>query len=678
MDIDNLNWHVNFDENIYWLGFDRHDSQQNSLNYDSLKELNKIIDSIDLSNVKAIVIYSKKPKGFVGADISQIKNMNVAELSKFIQYGGNLFDKIEKLTVKTIFLINGFCLGGGFELALACDYRVASNDYNTKVGLPEVRLGIHPGWGGCIRLTRLIGISNSIKIILAGRFIDSNKAKKLGIITDVAQEYMLDKAAVYYANNKIRKKINISLFVEKYILYIGIVRKMLRVMLQNDLENKVRKNHYPSPYAILDIFFKKNIYSNSSFQIEQSSLQRIVSNQESLQNMLLIYNLGQRKVSVEKSNNRKITRIHVIGSGVMGTGIASWCAYKGFKVSFEDINLSSLGKAIKISNEFFAKKISNKYRRLAIHDNLIMDPLSSGINTADLVIEAVKEDIKIKKAIFCEIEKKVKPGAILATNTSSIDLEEIHSVMQNPHNLLGIHFFNPVDKMKLVEIIYNSNVHKDLLSASQSFVKNISKIPLFVKSSPGFLVNRILMPYLIESISLLKSGVSKIKIDSALISFGFPMGPIQLIDLVGIDVCVDVLKNISSLYESSIPDILRDKIHSNHLGVKSGRGFYKYKNIKIVGKKPSNKKDDIMIVNKMIIVLLKESYLILQDKIVENEDEIDTGLVYGIGFPAYTGGLINYCRKIGAEKINKISVDSNPIIHKNVEIKEVIKFFNII
>jgi len=622
-------WKTQRDEaGCLWAYLDKADSEVNTLDQGVLGELATLLRN--LGDAKALIIASAKKTGFIaGADIAQFQSItNEDEGFTLIRYGQAVLQQLEDLPIPTIALIEGFCVGGGLELALACRYRIAEDNPKTRLGLPEVLLGIHPGWGGTVRLPRLIGGLKALPLILFGKTVDAKTAFKLGLVDRAEPKRQLHHAVIYILANPPKRKTHLTNGV--------YARKLLAFFMRKQLEKKVREEHYPAPYAALAQWEKLGV-SQSAYLPEAHSIARLFAGQTARE-LIRVFFLQTQLKSIGKGYHHRIQRVHVVGAGTMGGDIAAWCALNGLWVTLQDQSMAAIAPAIVRARALFHKK-----KQIAAIDRLIPDVEGLGIKQADLIIEAIYENREAKQALFKTIEASAKPEAIFATNTSSIPLDEISQVLNAPDRLVGIHFFNPVAMMQLVEVVKGEKTDPDVVNKAIAFVKQIKKLPLPVKSSPGFLINRILMPYLMESFRLVDEGFAKEEIDEAAKAFGMPMGPIELADTVGLDVCWSVGQELMKHFSGEIPRCLQAKVDQKQLGKKTQQGFYAYKKGKPVKSKAVSFSETIQ--NRLIQRMLDEAAKCLQEGVVESADLLDAGMIFGTGFAPFRGGPMRYSER---------------------------------
>ncbi|KTD41416.1 3-hydroxyacyl-CoA dehydrogenase NAD-binding domain-containing protein [Legionella parisiensis] len=641
-------------DNILWLGLDRKDTSINSINEEVLDELNSLLHEITQdNNAIGLIVYSAKEKGFIaGADVNAFSKFETpAQAVDFLRKGQAVFARLQALKIPSVAMIDGFCMGGGYELALACTYRVASDEKDTRIGLPEVMLGIHPGWGGSVRLPQLIGGFNALsQIILTGNAVHAAKAKSLGMVDEVVPLRQLKRAAVYFIKNKPPK--HKPSFVQG-LTNSAWLRKPIAALMRRTIAKRVRREHYPAPYAIVDLWEKEGGTGDRAYLKEIDSVEHLVSTGITSKNLIRAFTLRERLKGFAKGSNFNANHVHVIGAGVMGGDIAAWCALRGLRVTLQDQSYTQIAPAIGRAYDLYKKKLRKPRLIQAAMDNLIPDPEGHGIARADVIIEAVFENLAVKQEIMKKVEKLAKKDAIIATNTSSIPLDEMSSVMINPNRLVGIHFFNPVAKMDLVEVVSSTQTSKKVELNSCAFVNQIGKLPLPVKSSPGFLVNRVLMPYLMECVQLLDEGYSAETIDEAALSFGMFMGPVELADTVGLDVGLAVAENLTGHFGGTVPQKLRDMVKAGKLGRKTGQGLYQYKNGKPIKKQPTTPIPP-HIADRLILRMVNESAACLREGVVADADLLDAGMIFGTGFAPFRGGPMNYAKDFGSNNLENL------------------------
>lgn len=646
-------WSYTVDENnIAWLCFDKQGSSVNTLDTEVLVELEAALDELNRQTVEAVIFTSGKDNGFIyGADINQFKDSDdLAKVDELISLGQKVFRQIEDLRHRTIALINGFCLGGGLELALACNYRVACLDKaETMLGLPEVKLGILPAWGGTVRLPRLISIFPAMDIMLTGRMIKAKEAQKIGLVDAAVPTRVLNNAVKDFAlKEKSPRKSRLSYHFTEF----KITRDIIGAILESKLSRKIKRSDYPAPFEVLKHWRRYGSKSNIGYRREIDAINKLLIS-DTAHNLVNLFFLREDIKTKAKQHQIQAGHIHIIGAGIMGADIAIYCAYKGFKVTVQDINHDMLGKLFAKAYSFARKKLKEEHLVAAMVDKIIPDLNGDYLQHADIIIEAVAENLDLKREIFHKIEKAAKEDALIATNTSTIPIEEIAIALRNPSRLLGIHFFNPVEKMPLVEVIRSEHTDNVNIEKAFAFCSKIDKLPLEVKSSPGFLVNRILLPYMLEAVSLYDEGVSAITIDKAAKLFGMPMGPLELADTVGLDICLHALEKLSQDIDLEIPKVLRDKVSHKELGKKTNKGFYTYSNghISYSFLDTSSKFIPIDVIDRLKFRLINESLSCLEEKIVANEGEVDVGSVFGFGFAPFKGGIISYLKQSDPAKM---------------------------
>ncbi len=641
------------DKGILWLTLDQQGTRTNVLSASVLDQLDSLLEQIieQRPAPAAVIFRSGKASGFIaGADVKEFLEItSTQEALILIKRGQKIFSQIESLPCPTVACIEGFCMGGGTELALACDYRVALDDSTTKIGLPEVKLGIHPAFGGVVRTTEMMSPLHSLEMMLSGRALSARQAKAIGLVDLVQPKRQIKRAAEQLALSRPAKQ---KMPLLGKLLSLPGIRHLLTGYMKKQVAKKASRRHYPAPYALLDVWC--NYYGNRKRMMEEeaNSVARLVQG-NTVRNLIRVFFLQTQLKGLGSKESLTLQHVHVIGAGIMGGDIAAWCALRGYQVTLQDREPKYLSNAMQRANRLFAKKLKARHERTAALDRLIPDTRGYGIERADVIIEAIYEDKDAKQAIYKDIEARMKPGAILATNTSSIPLETLAKGLKYPKRLIGIHFFNPVAMMPLVEIVKTSKSSADTIEQAIAFCLHIGKLPLPVKSSPGFLVNRILMPYLVEAIHLYEEDVSPEAIDKAALDFGMPMGPVELADTVGLDICHSVAENLAAAYGTSVPTVLGKYVADNKLGKKTGAGFYQYKKGKPVKDNDADLGDQKAIQNRLIFRLLNESAACIDEKIVDDKDLLDAGIIFGTGFAPFRGGPLNYCLQEGVDSITE-------------------------
>lgn len=648
-----LHWRIEKSEdNVVWLYLDKADSSTNVLSRPVLDELDSILGDFQLHRPRGVIIASAKKNGFIaGADVNEFTTLTTsADGLRLVRYAQTVLDRLESLPCPTIAVIHGFCLGGGLELALACRYRIADDDAATKIGLPEVRLGIHPGFGGTVRATRLVGALAAMDLMLTGKALNARAAKKIGLI-----DYAVPKRQLHYAATAMIKHPPIPFRLTGWRAWTNhkFARPALAAMFRRQVRKHARPDHYPAPFAIIDVWAKYADDAEIMQKEEAASVARLVVG-DAAQSLIRVFSLQEQLKSLGKKGAFAPTHVHVIGGGVMGGDIAAWCAQRGLHVTLQDRKHETLARVMKRAHEMFKKTLKQPRLVQAAMDRLMPDKSGMGLSRADVIIEAIFEDVDAKQKLYREIEPKIRPDALLATNTSSIPLDTLNKALARPERLVGLHFFNPVSKMQLVEIVKGDVTDPEVCGQAAAFARHIDRLPLPVASTPGFLVNRVLMPYLIEAVLIESEGVPATVIDKAALDFGMPMGPIDLADTVGLDICLSVAEILAKSFGSTVPERLQELVKAGRLGKKSGNGFYSYQGEKRIS--PAQEKNysppaDVQ--DRLMLRLLNEAVACLREGVVENADFLDAGIVFGTGFAPFRGGPMHYIQKQGAEHFKR-------------------------
>lgn len=672
--MDNLkNWKLEEGaEGISTLWLDKADSSVNVLSSDVFTELEQIVTTLEQNPPKGLIIASSKPAGFLaGADINEFTELKTRdEVMAKLQRGQDLFLRLERLNCVTVAAIHGHCMGGGAELALACDYRVADESNDCRLGLPEVKLGIHPGYGGSVRLPRLIDDFQALMLMMAGRVLNGRAAGKMGIVDVATQKRHLLDAARKIAAGQFKPKRQ-QTFMSK-ILAFRPLRSLAASIAESQLRKKANPDHYPAPFQIIKFWKDVPGGDEPAYQFEAESVASLFdwpNGRRAIENLVRIFLLDTELKGRAKAHKFEGKRVHVIGAGVMGGDIAAWCALRGFHVTLQDAKPEFIAPAIGRAHKLFTKKLKASEKVQAAMDRLVPDLAGDGVPSADLVIEAITERLDAKQSLYASVEPRMKSGALLATNTSSIPLEELSANLQRPDRLVGIHFFNPVAMMQLVEVVRGSNTSDESVNEALAFVNAIGKLPIEVKSAPGFLVNRVLMSYLAEAIRLYEEGVAPEVIDAEAVRFGMPMGPIELADTVGLDICKAVAGELIAAFGgedagSQENNAVSRLVDQGKLGRKSGEGFYTWAKGKAQKQKVPAGYVSPDITDRMIYSMLNESMQCLAEGIVLDAESLDLGMIFGTGFPPFHGGPIEYIKALGQadceKRLNELAEPGRP------------------
>ncbi|KFN47611.1 hypothetical protein N787_08615 [Arenimonas metalli CF5-1] len=636
-------------DGILVLTLDRADQNVNALSRAVLDELESMVERIALELPKGVVIISGKAAGFIpGADIKGFGDIAAkGQTEDWIRHGQLVFQKLAELRCPTVAAIHGHCMGGGTEISLACRYRIASNDEKTRIGLPEVKLGIYPGWGGSVRAPRLLGAPAAMDLMLTGRSLSASAARAIGLVDKVvAPAVLLDEAV------KLAQRGTTRPFKQRFLAWAtntGPGRALLAPQIAKQVARKARKEHYPAPFALIETWRRSGgLPVHAALKAEAKSVVKLAAT-PTAHNLVRVFFLMDRLKSLG-GKDHGISKVHVIGAGVMGGDIAAWCALRGFEVTLQDREMKYIQPALDRAAKLFEKKVKDEAKRAATSARLKADVEGTGVADADLVIEAIFENLEAKQALFAKVEETLKPGAILVSNTSSIPLTDLRAGRKDPARFAGLHYFNPVALMPLVEIVRHDGLDAETERRLAAFCKAIDKLPVPVAGTPGFLVNRILAPYMQEAIVAFSEGIPGPVIDKVALKFGMPMGPIELVDTVGLDVAASVGKIMADFHGQPLPDAF--KVEDGKRGKKDGQGLYKWENGRAV--KPEVPKDyqapeDLE--DRLILPLLNEAVSCLHDGVVSDADLLDAGVIFGTGFAPFRGGPIQHIKAVGADKL---------------------------
>jgi len=637
-------------DGIVVLTLDRADHGVNALSQAVLDELGQAVERIAIAKPRGVLIRSGKAAGFVpGADIKEFQEFDrKGTTADAIQRGQSVYQRLSELPCPTVAAIHGHCMGGGTELALACRYRVASHADNTRIGLPEVKLGIYPGWGGSVRLPLLVGAPAAMDLMLTGRALSGNAARAIGLVDKVTEPALLDDAAIALLTRGHTRPLKQRMLA--WLTNTWVARQLLAPVLVKQVARKARKEHYPAPFALIETWRRSGGPIAARLKAEARSVVKLAQT-PTARNLVRIFFLQERLKGLG-GKDHGMRHVHVVGAGVMGGDIAAWCALKGFEVTLQDRELKYIEPALARAAKLYEKKVKREDARKATSARLKADVDGDGVASADLLIEAIFENLDAKKALFAKVEENLKPDAILTSNTSSIPLTDLREGVQRRGRFAGLHYFNPVSMMPLVEIVRHDGMDAETERRLAAFCRAIDKLPLPVAGSPGFLVNRVLFPYMLEAITCYGEGIPGPVIDRAALKFGMPMGPIELADTVGLDVAASVAKVLTPFLGLSIPDGIGALLQAGKRGRKDGQGFYTWENGR--ARKPEVAKDyqapdDLE--DRLILPFINEAVACLHEGVVADADLLDAGAIFGTGFAPFRGGPISYARAAGPAQL---------------------------
>ncbi|TLX21823.1 3-hydroxyacyl-CoA dehydrogenase NAD-binding domain-containing protein [Thermomonas fusca] len=638
------------DDGVLVLCFDRADAPVNAFSQDALIELGEALARIAIEPPKALVIASGKSSGFIaGADLKEFQEFDRrGTVNDAIRRGQDVFQTLASLPCPTVAAIHGFCMGGGTEISLACRYRVASSDASTRIGLPEVQLGIFPGWGGSARLPRLVGAPAAMDMMLTGRALSAKAARGIGLVDKVVEPaQLIDAAATLALRGTVRP------FKQRALGWLTNTlpaRKLLAPQMAKQVARKAPKAFYPAPYALISTWERSGGAGiRGRLDAERRAVVKLAGS-STARNLIRIFFLTERLKALGKGEPG-IARVHVVGAGVMGGDIAAFAAYKGFEVTLQDREQRFIDGALQRAQALFEKKVKDESKRPAVVARLKSDLDGAGVPEADLVIEAIIENPEAKRDLYQSVEPRMKADALLTTNTSSIPLDELRPHIARPAQFAGLHYFNPVAQMPLVEIIRHDGMAAETERRLAAFCKALGKFPVPVAGTPGFLVNRVLFPYMLEAATAYAEGIPGPAIDKAATRFGMPMGPIELLDTVGLDVAASVGRELAPFLGLDVPAALAT-VEAGKRGKKDGQGLYKWENGRAV--KPELPAgfvapDDLE--DRLILPLLNEAVACLHEGVVSDADLLDAGVIFGTGFAPFRGGPIQHIRAVGADAL---------------------------
>ena len=642
-------WHSSLDgEGVCWLTLDKAESGANTLSAEVLDELARELETLRATPPRGLVLESGKRSGFIlGADVNEFSQLrDASQAAEMAARGQAVLGRIAALGVPTVAAIDGFALGGGLELALACDYRVAAASYERTLGLPEVQLGIHPGFGGSVRSVELLGPLAALDLMLTGRSLSPHEALKAGLVDAVvARDALRSKAKDFVIARPPRRR------APWYLAALSMMpmRRLLAARVRADVRKRVKREHYPAPYAIVDLWERHGARGEAAMHAEALSIGELLVT-PTCRNLVHVFKLRERLRNLAPKDSA-IRRVHVVGAGTMGGDIAAWCALKGLDVTVQDRARQYVEPALARAAELFRKRLRAPGEAEAAVQRLRVDLEAAEVGSADLVVEAIIEKAEVKRALFADLEPRLPSAALIATNTSSIQLETLAGALREPGRFVGLHFFNPVASLPLVEVIRGAQTSERAVLAAASFVTRIGKLPLPCRSSPGFVVNRLLTPYMLEALHAHSDGHSLESIDAAAKEFGMPMGPVELADRVGLDVALHVAEILSGVLRVATPEALRAKVAKGELGVKTRRGFYAYDARDKPIKDRSRTRFDPDLPDRLLLPLINEAVACMHEGVAADADLIDAGVIFGAGFAPFTGGPLRYARARGVDDI---------------------------
>ncbi len=637
------------DDGIVTLTLDRAGSSVNAISRSMLDELAQIVERLAIEKPAGVILHSAKPSGFaVGADIKEfVEYARQDSVLENIEHGQQVYEALARLPCPTVAAVHGICMGGGTELILACQQRIAVDDEKTRIALPEIMLGIHPGWGGSARLPRMIGATQALQLMLTGRSLSARRALRLGVVDRLAAPEVL----LIEAKHLLRRP-RTAPFVRRLQAWASNTwpaRQLLAPMVRRQTAAKVRKEHYPAPFAMIEVWRRGGSHMQQRLRLEARSVATLAQT-STARNLIRVFFLQERLKGQGAGTAAEIRQVHVVGAGVMGGDIAAWAAFKGFEVTLQDRELKYIQPALDRARQLYEKKLKSAVRVDEALRRLQPDVEGNGAASADLLIEAIYEDADAKRTLYAKLEPQFQASEILASNTSSIPLDALRTDLKAPQRFLGLHFFNPVAQMPLVEVVRHDQLDPAVEKRVMAFCKALGKLPVAVKGTPGFLVNRILMPYLLEALRLYGEGVPGPVLDREAKKFGMPMGPIELADTVGLDVCASVGKELAPFLKLDVPTTLGEKLESGKRGKKDGQGLYVWHDGK--AQKPEVDKDYVMpadLQDRMILPMVNEAVACLADGVVDDADLLDAGVIFGTGFAPFRGGPIQYARSAGID-----------------------------
>ncbi|HEY2462921.1 MAG TPA: 3-hydroxyacyl-CoA dehydrogenase NAD-binding domain-containing protein [Steroidobacteraceae bacterium] len=648
------NWDLQIDaDRVAWLTADMTGSSANVLSGVMVRELAATLTEIAAQRPVGMIVQSAKTSGFIaGADIKEFVQIRSPEEGYvLVRAGQSVMQQLADLPCPTVAAIRGFALGGGLELALACTYRLGADEPSLSLGLPEVLLGIHPGFGGTVRSVQLIGVRPSLELMLKGRPFRGGQALRVGLLDELAPPAEL--AARAKALLLRRPPQQRPPLIDR-LMNFSVARSFVADKTNATLRRSVRREHYPAPYAIVDLWRRHGAAGAAAYEAEARSISELMCSSSS-RNLVRVFLLQDRLKGLGGNSSAAFKHVHVVGAGVMGGDIAAWSAFRGLTVTLQDRSEELIAPAMLRATAFFEKRLKDPAAAAAAASRLTMDVQGDGVADADVVIEAIFENVAAKQALYADLEPKLKASAILATNTSSIEIETLSRNLTDPSRLVGIHFFNPVAQLPLVEVVRGASTRAQVVTDALKFTRKLDKLPLPCKSAPGFVVNRILTPYINEALFALEAGIPAEVIDRTAVRFGMPMGPIELTDVVGLDVSLNVGRVLSAAFQREIPQILIKLVEQKKLGRKSGEGFYRWHDGKAQKHDVNNAVAPADLEDRLMLPLLNEAVAVIREATVQDADLLDAGAVFATGFAPFRGGPLHYAEQRGVtEVVNRL------------------------
>jgi 3-hydroxyacyl-CoA dehydrogenase/enoyl-CoA hydratase/3-hydroxybutyryl-CoA epimerase len=644
-DLQDWRFTVDF-EGIAWAVMDREGESMNSLGRRPAEELGEIVAAVEEAaasgEVKGLVLISAKESSFIaGADIREFERFDTEQkIEDVVRQTLELVNRIDRLPVPVVAAIHGYCLGGGLELALACDWRIADREEGTRLGFPEVKLGIFPGLNGTVRAIAAAGPIDGMTAMLTGRMLRPTAAKAIGLVDQLVPTRHNLRWAARQAVLQKRRSPGAPWW--KRLMLKQPVRGLLAKRMRAQTAEKVREEHYPAPFRLIDLFERFGD-DPARMRIAETEMFTPLMASETSRNLRRVFKLSEMLKDEAPKTGFKPRRVHVIGAGTMGGDIAAWCAVQGMQASLQDLDEAQIAKAFSRAKSLFKRHLRTPLAVETATARLIADPTGKHLKRADVIIEAIVEKLDVKQSLFQRLEREAKPDAVLATNTSSLRLEDIAKPLSDPGRLVGLHFFNPVAQLPLVEVVRGERTREEDVRKACAFVTAINKLPLIVKSCSGFLVNRVLAPYMMEAVRRYQLGEPREKIDQAALKFGMPMGPLELMDMVGLDIANHVGEELNLAPEGD--NVLAGLVRQGKLGKKTGEGFYRWEEGKPKREQVAYDRAELdRLGRELVQPMLDEAERALSDRVVASADHVDAGMVFGTGFAPFRGGPLNYRR----------------------------------